>query len=103
MNISGSNIKHPLDPKILPINNHSRRFGEIKTYSQKGNTVTIVDTCVKNRGSFSSLDPVPSSLLLQGGGALAKHPLSFHPRRCVWQQRKWKRKGKKMKQRENGS
>ena len=103
MNISRSNIKHPLNPKILPNNNHSRRFEEIKNYSYKGNTVTEVDTCVKNRGTSSSLDLAPRSLLLQGGRALAKHPLSCHPQRCVWQPRKWKRKGKKMKQRENGS
>ena len=51
MNISGSNIKHPLNPKILRNNSHSKRFEEIKTYSYKGNTVTAVDTCLKNRGT----------------------------------------------------
>ena len=50
MNLSGSSNKHPLNPKILPNNSHSRRLAGIKTYSQKGNTVTTVDTCVKNMG-----------------------------------------------------
>ena len=61
--------------------------------------MTAVDTSVKNMGTSSSLDPAPSSLLLQGGGALAKHPLSCHPQRCVWQPRKKDKVERKRKER----
>ena len=59
--------------------------------------MTIVDTCVKNRGTSSSLDRVPSSLVLQGGGALAKHPLSFHPQEVCLAAEKKRESGEKKK------
>ena len=54
-----------------------------------------VDTCVKNRGTSSSLDPAPSSLLLQGwkGFSQPSSKLSFlegvwMPRKCQENERK---------------
>ena len=50
MNISGSNNKHPLNPKSLPNNSHQKIFEGIKPTVKKGNPVMAVDTCVKSRG-----------------------------------------------------
>ena len=55
-----------------------------------------INVCVKKQRTNSYLRSPPSSLLLQGGRALANHPLSCHPQSCVWKPRK----GGKM--RENG-
>ena len=88
MNISGSNNKHPLNPKILPNNSHSRRFKGIKTYIYKGNIVTIVETCVKNRGTSSSLDPTPSSLPLQGRKGFSQPSSELSSSEGVWFPRK---------------
>ena len=55
-----------------------------------------INVCVKKQRTNSYLRSPPSSFLLQGGRALANHPLSCHPQRCVWKPRK----GGKM--RENG-
>ena len=80
MNLSGSSNKHPLDPKSLQNNSHSRRLEEIKTYSYKGDTVTAVDICVKNRGTFSNLQILhPTAFCFKEERVLAAHPPSCHP------------------------
>ena len=53
-----------------------------------------INVCVKKQRTNSYLRSPPSSLLLQGGRALAKHPLSCHPQRGVWKPRKGEKKGK---------
>ena len=43
-----------------------------------------INVCVKKQRTNSYLRSPPNSLLLQGGRALANHPLSCHPQRCIW-------------------
>ena len=88
MNLSGSNNKHLLNPKSLPNNSHSRRFEGIKTYSYKGNTVTAVDTCVKNRGPPVAFRSAPSNLLLQGGAGFSQPSSELSSSEDVWMPRK---------------
>ena len=38
MNISGSKVKHQLNPNSLPNNNHSRRFEEINLQLERENS-----------------------------------------------------------------
>ena len=92
MNLSGSNNKHPLNPKILPNNSHSRIFEGIKTYSYKGNTVTTVDTCVKNRGSPVAFRSAPINLLLQGGTGFSQPSSELSSSEDVWMLKKMPRK-----------
>ena len=60
-----------------------------------------INVCVKKQRTNSYLRSPPSSLLLQGGRALANHPLSCHPQRCVLKPRKggkmenWRKTGPK--------
>ena len=41
--------------------------------------------------------------MLQGGRALANHPMSYHPQRYVWQPRKKEKVERKRKERETGA
>ena len=64
--------------------------------------MTAVDTCVKNSGTSSSLDPAPSSLSLQGGKGFSQPSSELSSSEGFWLPRKWKIKGKKMKHRRSG-
>ena len=61
-----------------------------------------INLCVKKQRTNNYLRSPPSSLLLQGGRALAKHPLSCHPQRGVWQPRKGEKKEKRETGEKNG-
>ena len=61
-----------------------------------------INVCVKKQRTNSYLRSPPSSLLFQGGRALAKQPLSCHPQRGVWQPRKGEKKEKRETGEKNG-
>ena len=56
-----------------------------------------INVCVKKQRTNSYLCSPPSSLLLQGGRALAKHP-----QRGVWQPRRGEKKEKRETGEKNG-
>ena len=57
--------------------------------------MTAVDTCVKNRGTSSSLDPAPSSLLLQRGKGFSQPSSKLSSLEGVWLPRKCQENKKK--------
>ena len=104
MNLSGSSNKHPLNPKSLPNNSHSRGFEGIKTQSYKWNTKLPVSTCVKNKEPSSHKILYPAAFHFKEERVLAAHPPSFHPRRvfgCLENGKKMKENERKWKRREN--
>ena len=104
MNLSGSSNKHPLNPKSLPNNIHSRGFEGIKSQSYKWNTKLHVSNCVKNKEPFSLKILYPAAFHFKEERVLAAHPPSCHPRRvfgCSESGKKMKENERKLKRREN--
>ena len=96
MNLSGPSNKHPLNPKSLPNNNHSRGFKGIKTSSYKWNTKLSVSTCLDNEEPSSLKILYPVAFHFKEERVLASHPLSCHPRRVFG----YPENGKKMRETE---
>ena len=102
MNITRSSNKHQMSTKdyqVLTIQHESKGSKP----NVKGRTQTAaVSTCVKKQGTSSSLDPAPSNLPFQGGKGFSQPSSELSSSEGVWLPIKWKRKGKKMKQRRSG-
>ena len=61
-----------------------------------------INVCIKKQRTNNYFRSPPSSLFLQGGRALAKHPMSCHPQSGVWQPRKGEKKEKRETGEKNG-